>query len=335
MSAPAPPAPRRAPFAIRLLLRLIGPVLLVVVLARIDDPEAVLDMFRSALGWELAAAIALNFAAIHVKALRWNLLLRARGIQFPMRRTWSSFLASSYVGMLTPGRVGDVLRIEYLRHDKGVSYAEGLASVVMDRLCDLYVLAAFVGLAIVRFRSIFAGQLAYLTWITMALTVLGPLLLLVPGLAERVAAKVYSRLVKGPGAETGFATFLVALRGMIGRVMFAAIPLTAVGFFVNFAQGWLLARALGMNIAVYDVGCLLAIASLLGLLPISVSGLGVRELLYSLVFPLLGYAAANGVGFGLLVFAVLYLFVVLLGFIGWQIAPPPFGLPARGEAAKS
>lgn len=318
-----------------MLLRLLGPVLLVVVIARIDDRKAVADMFGSALGWELGAAIALNLAAIHVKALRWNLLLRARGISFPMGRTWSSFLASSYVGMLTPGRVGDVLRIEYLRHDKGTPYAEGLASVVMDRLCDLYVLAAFVGLAIVRFRSIFAGQLAYLTWITMGLTVLGPLLFLIPGLAERVAARVYSRLVKGPGAETGFAVFLGALRGMIGRVMVAAIPLTVLGFFINFAQGWLLARALGMNIPVYDIGCLLAIASLLGLLPISVSGLGVRELLYSLVFPLLGYTAANGVGFGLLVFAVLYLFVVLLGFIGWQIAPPPFGLPARNDAAKN
>ncbi len=312
-------------------MRLVGPVLLIVVLARMKDREAVFEMFRSALGWEIGVALALNFLAIHVKVLRWNVLLRARGIVFPMRRAWSSFLASSYVGMLTPGRVGDVLRVEYLRHDKGVPYAEGLASVVMDRLCDLYVLAAFVALAIVRFRTIVAGQLAVVTWITMALTVLGPLLFLIPGLAERVAARVYSRLVKGPGAETGFTQFLAAMRGSIGPVLWAAIPLTVLGFGINFAQGWLIARALGMTIPVYDVGCLLAIASLLGLLPISVSGLGVRELLYSLVFPVLGYTAANGVGFGLVVFAVLYLFIVLLGFIGWQIAPPPIGLPPRGE----
>lgn len=312
-------------------MRLVGPVLLVVVFARMKDRETVFEMFRSALGWELGVALALNFLAIHVKVLRWSVLLRARGIVFPMKRAWSSFLASSYVGMLTPGRVGDVLRVEYLRHDKGVPYAEGLASVVMDRLCDLYVLAAFVALAIVRFRAIVLGQLAVVTWITMALVVLGPLLFLIPGIAERVAARVYSRLVKGPGAETGFTLFLAAMRGSVGSVLWAAIPLTVFGFFINFAQGWLLARALGMDISVYDVGCLLAIASLLGLLPISISGLGVRELLYSLVFPVLGYTSANGVGFGLLVFAVLYLFIVLLGFIGWQIAPPPIGLPPRGE----
>lgn len=314
-----------------MLLRLVGPVLLAVVFVRMKDRAAVLELLRSSLGWHLAGAVALNLVAIHVKVLRWNVLLRARGILFPMRRAWSSFLASSYVGMLTPGRVGDVLRVQYLRHEQGVPYAEGLASVVVDRLCDLYVLAAFVGLAIVRYREIFVGRFAYLTWITMALTVLGPLLFLIPGIAEAVAARIYAKLVRGPGAETGFTQFLQAMRGSVGRGLWAAIPLTVLGFLVNFVQGYLIARALGMEIPIYDVGCLLAIASLLGLLPISISGLGVRELVYALVFPLLGYAAANGVGFGLLVFATLYLVVVLLGFIGWQLDPPPIGLPPRGE----
>ncbi len=316
---------------LRMLLRLVGPVLLLVVLGRMKDRGLVFDQLKSSLSLPLFAALGLNLLMIHLKVWRWVLLLRARGITFPMKRAWSSFLASSYVGMLTPGRVGDVLRVQYLRHDLGVSYAEGLASVVVDRFCDLYVLVAFVSLAIIRFRSVIAGQLAYLTWITIALTVLGPLLFFIPGIAEAVAARVYAKLVRGPNAEAGFSLFLQAMRASLGRVLWVVIPLTVFAFVVNFFQGYLLAQALGINIPVYDVGCLLAIASLLGLLPISISGLGVREFLYGLVFPLLGYSEAHGVGFGLLVFSVLYLFVVFLGFIGWQVAPPPFGLPPRGE----
>ncbi len=328
MTGSASPA-RRGPLAIRTLLRLVGPALLLVVFLRMKDRAAVLELLSSALGWHLAAAVALNFASVHVKVLRWTVLLRARGIAYPVKSAWVSFLASSYAGMLTPGRVGDVLRVQYLRRDHGVPYAEGVASVVVDRLCDLYVLAAFVALAIVRFREVFAGQLAYLTWTTMALTVLGPLLFLFPGIAEAVAARLYAKLARGPGAETGFSLFLQAVRGAAVRGLWAALPLTLLAFCINFFQGFLLARALGMGISFYDVGCLLAIASLLGLLPISISGLGVRELIYSLVFPLLGYTAASGVGFGLLVFAVLYLFIVLLGFISWQLDPPPFGLERK------
>ena len=94
-------------------------------------------------------------------------------------------------------------------------------------------------------------------------------------------------------------------------------------FAVNYLQGWLIARAMGLPMTFLDATCLLAIASLLGLLPISVSGIGVRELFFSLAFPMLGFAAADGVTFGLLVFFVIYLVIVAIGFVSWQVAPPP------------
>ena len=76
--------------------------------------------------------------------------------------------------------------------------------------------------------------------------------------------------------------------------------------------------------AQFDVASLLATTSLLGLMPISVSGVGVRELFLALVFPALGLLAAQGVAFGLLVFLCNYIAIVLAGFIAWQVSPPPF-----------
>ena len=65
------------------------------------------------------------------------------------------------------------------------------------------------------------------------------------------------------------------------------------------------------------------------LVPISVSGVGVREVLFALVFPALGYGVEAGVGLGLLVFAVMYLAPIAAGFASFQAAPPPSG-PAPG-----
>jgi hypothetical protein len=231
--------------------------------------------------------------------------------------------------MLTPGRVGDVLRIQYLRRERGAPYAEGLASVVVDRLCDLYVLGAFVAVAAVRFSSVIAGELAFVTWLTLAATVIGPLVLWIPGLAERVFRVIYRRLAKGSdGGSGGIDLFLAAVRSAASRRLFVTIPLTLAAYLLNALQGWLLARAIGAPLPFVDVACLLAIANLLGLLPISISGLGVRELLYSLIFPMFGYAASVGVTFGLLIFGALYVFIVLLGFVAWQIDPPPVGATA-------
>ncbi|MFT3774485.1 MAG: lysylphosphatidylglycerol synthase transmembrane domain-containing protein [Minicystis sp.] len=316
-SAPKPPA-RLA----RTLIRLVGPALLVLVIARMKDPGALVRAVAAASFAPLAIAILLNLVNIHLKVIRWDIILRTRGIVYPRRRAWASFMTSLYVGLLTPGRVGDVLRAQYLKHEIDVPYAEGIASVVVDRLCDLYVLAAFVAVGVVRYAPVIVGSLAFVTWAGVAATVLGPLLLLIPGVAEAVLGRAFAKF--SPDKDgAGFTRFLEAVRANVGKPLLLTIPLTIATFVINYLQGYLIAHAIGLPMSFFDATCLLAIASLLGLLPISVSGVGVRELFFALAFPMLGFSAEAGVGFGLLVFFVIYLVIVFVGFVSWQIAPPP------------
>lgn len=322
--------------ALRLGLRLVGPALLVVVILRIQDKAALWRVLAAADAWPLALALVLNLANIHLKVVRWDIFLRTRGIVYPLRRAWGAFLASLYVGMLTPGRVGDVLRVHYLRADLGVPYAEGLASVVIDRLCDVYVLLAFVAVGVARFSSVLDGRLAWITWAGVGATALLPLVLLVPGIAERAARGIYRRVgssapEEAPGDKGSFSLFLEALRANVGPKLLVTIPLTVATFFISYVQGFLICRALHLDISFFDATCLLAIANLLGLLPISVSGIGVRELFFSRIFPALGYPESAGVSFGLAVFAVIYLAIAAIGLVSWQLSPPP----SRGEGSRA
>lgn len=317
----------------RLALRLVGPALLAIVIVRLHDCDAIVRLLRDAEVWPLLLAVVMNLVNVYLKVVRWDVFLRARGIVYPQRRAWGAYLSSLYVGMLTPGRVGDVLRVHYLRADIGVPYAEGLASVVIDRLCDLYVLVAFVAVGVARFSSVIAGPLAWFTWGGVAATALLPLVFLIPGIAERAAGAIYRRVRAAAPDENAagggsFALFLTALRANVGKGLIVTIPLTVATFLVNYVQGYLLAHALHLDLTFFDVTCLLAIASLLGLLPISMSGIGVREFFFARIFPALGYSEGQGVSFGLMVFAVIYLSITALGFISWQIAPPP---PARRD----
>jgi hypothetical protein len=305
--------------AARWLLRLVGPALLVVILLRLEDPAAIGRMFASADPKWLALALAVNFLAIHLKVVRWQLMLRARGIHYETKAAWIAFSSSLYLAMTTPGRVGDVLRVQYLKHDVGVTYAEGLASVVMDRLFDLYVLAAFVAVAMLRYSSVLSGDLWLVSWAVVIATVLGPLVLLVPGLAERLMSRAYARLAKDAEAD--------GLRAQVSRRLVVTVPLTVVSFLVGFGQGWLAARALGIPISFFDAVCLLAVANLMGLLPISMSGVGIREAFFAIVFPAIGLSAAQGVAFGLFVFFVVYIALAVIGFVSWQIKPPTFSAP--------
>lgn len=308
---------------IKLGLRLLGPVILLVVFLKLKDKDALLHSFAAASPLWLGLAILLNPVNIHLKVIRWQILLRRRGIEYDTKRSWLAFLTSAYLAMLTPGRVGDLLRVQYLKKHKDVPYAEGFASVVMDRFCDLYVLAGFVAVAAVHYGPIIAGRLAWATWACVIGTVLGPLAFLIPGLPERILGKA---LRKFTGKAESFDQFLAALRANVGWPLLITIPLTAVTFLVNYVQGSMIAHAMGIDLSFYDVMCLLAIASLLGLLPISVSGVGMREAFFALLFPSLGLSAEIGVSFGLLVFGVIYVAITAAGFIAWQLAPPPTGM---------
>jgi uncharacterized protein (TIRG00374 family) len=303
------------------LIRLIGPALLVAVVWSLDDKAELWRTVKEADWLLLVAAVATNAPIVHLKVVRWQKLLAARGYHYPLGRTYLAVLSSLYLGMVTPGRVGDALRIQYVKHDIDVPYPEGLAATLMDRFCDLYVLAAVVALGTVHFASALSSDLANITWAAVAIAVLAPSALLLKGPVE-LLSRALSRLTKRWHASMD--ALLATLRGLVGKSLLVAILLTIASFAVNYFQGWLVARALGIGLSYADVASLLATTSLLGLMPISVSGVGVRELFLALVFPALGLLAAQGVAFGLMVFLCNHLAIVFAGFVAWQIAPPPF-----------
>lgn len=308
--------------ALQIGLRLLGPALLVLVFLRIGDPSRLGSVFARAAWLPLVGVVALNAFNIHLKVVRFQRLLKARGHDYPLRRAWSSSLSSLYIGLLTPGRVGDVLRVQYLHHDLRIPYSESLAYIAMDRFCDIYVILGFCAFGIARFAGLLSGELAYATWITAGLCAFLPAALLVPGLADRALGGVFAKL-SGGREPAGIRGFLTTLRALVGPSLLTALPLTIVAFLGFYMQGYLIGKSLGLTLTLYDTICFMSLTGLLSQVPISISGLGVRELFLALVFPTLGMSGTEGVAFGLSEFAVIHLTQVAAGFVSWQFAPPP------------
>ncbi len=302
-------------------VRLLGPALLLVLLARMDAPRTVVDSLLAADMRYVVAALALNVFNIHLKVDRWRGLLRATGIEYPRKPAWGGFMSSMYLGMVTPGRVGDALRAHYLHKDLGVPYSDGVASVVVDRVCDLLVLAVLASLAVVHFGAALF-DLRGVLWGFVAASLLLPIPLLVPTRLDDLLTNVARRLLSKPDKVLGMLRAFRAYR--VGAVV-AALPATVLAFVVNFVQGWLVMRGLGLDLTFFDVSALVVLGSLVGLMPISVSGIGLREAVFAAIFPMLGYAADAGVTFGLAFFLVIYVALALLGFVAWQVRPPAGG----------
>ncbi len=315
MTASAPGGQGRV--AVRWLIRLVGPLILAVLLFRADSLTGVARAIGNAAVLPLLVALSLNVLSVFTKVERWRNLLLSQGITYPRKLAWGAFLSSMYLGMVTPGRVGDGLRAHYLRSHLGTPYAVGIASVVVDRVCDLIVLGLLASIAVVYLGAL--GSLPSAVWGLIVVSAMLPVVFVVTPRFDAGLLWLARRLPVGGNL---IANVLLSVRSYSAAALLRAIPNTILGFALNCVQGQLVASALGLDIAPLDTSALVILGSLIGLVPISISGVGLREALYFQVFPVLGQASGDGVVFGLLSFLIIHAALATVGFVSWQWAPP-------------
>jgi hypothetical protein len=297
----------------RWVARSLGFALLAALVASVGPARLLAACAGADLRWLALAApgFALFTAA---KALRW------RGLHYPLGRSFAVYQASAFLAFVTPGRVGDLAKAGYLRRDLGASWTAGLASTLADRVLDLWVLCGWAALALVLaappgpLRSALGAAL-------LALGAAAPALAWPP--LQRRAARLLARLpVRGAGALRGPAERLAAELGRLWSPRLLALAaLTALGFGCLFAGAFALARGLQLPIGPATCTYSVAAASLVALLPVSVSGIGTRDAALVVLLAPHGVAAEQALSFSLAYLAASLVFSNGLGAVCWLRDP--------------
>jgi glycosyltransferase 2 family protein len=289
-------------------------VMLVVLLVRAPDfswSDLLPRWTVGTLAW-LSAAALLTLAGILLSALRWQKILDAMEIPASLPRLVRHYLAGQFVSNVLPTTIGgDVLRVSRLSRDTGESPGT-FASVVLERLTGWLVLPV---ITIVGF-TVNPGlrHLGTATRVALGLAV-GTLALLVGVLIAVASKRIGGRFA----ARDGWRRFAGAVHLGLDRLRqhpSAAARLLGAGFAYQLAlvlAAVAAAQALGLRPA--GLTALLAFfpAVLIAqVLPISVSGLGVREGAFVLFLGPLGVAQNEAIALGLLLY-LLNLGVSLLG----------------------
>jgi hypothetical protein len=303
------------------LLRLIGILLLLVLVSRIDlhKTRALLSNAR----WDLVGlTVVLNLPLIGFKAVRWRQLMSAQVIRYRFSHAFSAYFGSIFIGLLTPGRLGEFVKALYISQDCGIPMGQAFSSVLADRLFDLYVLFLVGGAALVSLTNEKSGLLM-LVGSTLLLSI--PLAIFLNDRAFRwmkaIGLKLghIGRQMFSPGG------WLVEMRDGLQQLtwlwLLAATTLTVVAYIIFFGQCYLLALALGLKIGFVQVSFAVALGSLVTLLPISISGLGTREAAIIAYLGSVGVPAEMALGFSLLVFVTFYVAGGLMGAVAWWIKP--------------
>jgi uncharacterized membrane protein YbhN (UPF0104 family) len=257
------------------------------------------------LAW-LALASGMIGSSYLAGAARFRTLLRGAGIEVPFGALLRAYLVSAFFNLVLPGGVGgDAWRIWEVRRGTGRG-SEALGTVAVERLVSL---AALVVLALgaVGFLPLQAEH----AWARNAILAAGAAtlaggLLALHGSGIALLRGVLTRLPWLPkrAAEIGVRA-LGALEGLARRPrdVAAAFGWSLVTLGTTVLSVYVLGIPLGAPVALPWYAAIVPVSGLLEMLPITIGGAGVREVLYVSLFGAVGMRPEAALALSLCVFA--------------------------------
>lgn len=273
----------------------------------------------STLGW-LAGGLLVYTLAVFLSTVRWAQVLEALEIPSDLPPLVSHTLAGMFVSNFLPSTVGgDVLRVTRLAAANGQRHTS-VASVVVERLTGFLVLPFITLVALVGNPTLL--QLGRASRLALAVA-LGTLVALVAILVLVSSRRIGERL-----EGHAWLGFVAAVN--LGLTRMRKDPGAALGVLVSalayqlamVAGAWMAGHALGLDVGWSAMMAFVPIVAIAQVLPLSVSGLGLREGALVLLLAPLGVASGQAVALGLLLYGM-NMVVSLLGAPAFAVGPRP------------
>lgn len=259
--------------------------------------------------------LAMAFASFCFRLLRWHLCARSLGIHVPIGRHALFFLAG-FSMTLTPGRVGEVLRLYLLRKSGGYRYEKTAPLLFVDRLSDVVAIAMIGAVAALLF-----GRHELLSVVVLAGAMAANLVFFKPSWFIFFVNAGYGTLRRSPRL---FARLRVALREMgrlsDHRIYGVVLALSLASWLTEgYAFHLLLTRLAEGSPAAglpASAGVLVfSLATLAGVITMLPGGLGGAELSMLGMLVALGVPNAAAVASTAVIRVVTLWFAVVVGFV--------------------
>ena len=302
--------------------------LLIYVLRDMALAELTQQFRRASYGWILPVAFTL-LLMYACRALRWQLVLAALGYRPTLLRTLIALMAGNLTSLVIPG-AGELTRCGTLTRTDGVPLAQGIGSVVAERMVDLLALLALIlltfSLEYNRLRAYFYPML------TQRLTGLVSSGIVWLGLAGLFLTAVSLYWVSRQGKNRGVALVLSQLAqglwtGLLSIRRVKQIPLfiglTIAIYFLAFAATYLAfftmpqAHLLKPQVAL----TIFTLSTMGGLAVPTQGGLGTYHALARWVLIMYGFGGAEGTVVATFLHAILTGLNVLWSLIGFLAVP--------------
>lgn len=312
-------------FRNRWVLRLTGVGILVLILLKVDLGEA-WRILRTVEPRLMMLALVFQAMGLVAATLRWQLIMRRLEIHVPFSRSFVHQLIGTAAAMVTPGQLGEFVKVLYHRRE-GFPVPESLLSVLIDRAYDLMLLLLFGFIAV---TVLFGVPTNWAVAIAVSGSVVFILAFLFTRNREESAqwiARALARITPQAYKETVHQNAHRLARRIGGfklRFLLGWGLLSIVNYVFLLLRIYAVYLAVHIEIPFWYCAMVVPLNRLVGLIPISVSGIGTRNITTIYLLGQIGIAAESA-----LIASALVLITVqvqaLLGLMVWWRYPLRFG----------
>jgi uncharacterized membrane protein YbhN (UPF0104 family) len=309
-----PTADRRPPTAKRkfkwfTIFRFVGIVLFIVVIAQTDMRE-LWSWLKKVDGSLILVAILLQLVMLFIKSFRWFMLNEINFETKAIYQRFGEFLEAYALGAVTPGRMGELMKAGHAKGRAGV-ISTGLL-VVAERGLDLSLFFLMAGLALVLgYLSVLSPFIGYVL-LAVAIT----------GIIMAFSILIFPSIVRIVG-------WLMMKLRIISReqplIFVPRKPMTLLAFSVfsilsnltAFLSFYFIALAVMLNLGFMTVSGSVALAGVINTIPITIMGIGTRDV--TLIYVLNDLPKAQVIAFSSLILLVFQVFAGLLALVGGEM----------------
>ena len=252
-----------------------------------------------------------------IGSIRWKVLLRAKGIEVPVRKLFSFYLVGFFFNMFLPTSVGgDVARaVDLSRHTRRT--ADSLSSILVERVLGLMALSIMACLSMGLFFHL--NPNFGLLVLTLSVTALLGFILFAFFFWTALNKKLRAILRRisyrnlGERIDHGLASILSYRQSPFSLA--AAILISFLYQISAFVAGYILSISLGMELSVIYFFIFMPIITVISMIPISLYAIGVRETAFVYCFKWAGVPESQALALSLLFFSLLVLLSIMGGVV--------------------
>ena len=256
----------------------------------------------------LLLAFSMFYIGFFLISLRWRMLLRVEGIDAKLMYLFKSFNIAVLFNNLLPSTIGGDAYRMYDVWRLGGSKTQAVSVILIDRFLGMFALVTYgliASMMVSEVRNAIPGLVFYLAGILLAMMVV---IWMAFGSGARFLSwflqldiKLLSIFQKIVGK---ISDALEMYRGR-GDVLFKAL-LISFGVQLNVIVHFIIiAYALAIDIPPIGMFIIIPLATLIMLAPVSINGLGVREVVLVFFFGLYGVSSESAIAFAWIWLAML------------------------------